>query len=119
MVSEIVLGLGWDSLAHGMRRERTANPILARIGHFIMGLVAGVLSLLIFSGRVLARPIVPGASLVLSPLVTGIAMRWLGELWRSRGREAPALYSFWSGAIFAFGMALVRFVYLELGWNPF
>jgi len=84
-----------------------------------MGLIGGVLSVLILSSRVFARPTIPGLSLLLSPLATGIAMQWLGEFWRSRGREAPALFSFWSGAIFAFGMALVRFVYLELGWSPF
>jgi hypothetical protein len=53
---------------------------------------------------------------VLSPIGTGIAMHWIGEFWRERGR--PALFSFRAGAIFAFGMALVRFVYLELGWRP-
>lgn len=83
-----------------------------------MGSFAGVLSLLLFSARFFARPQIPGLSLVLSPIATGMAMHWLGELWRSRGREAPALFSFRAGAIFAFGMSVVRFVYLELRWSP-
>jgi hypothetical protein len=116
---ELLAGLGWESLGQGLRRERRANPALAAIGHFLMGSLAGVLSLLIFEGRFFARPAIPGLSLVLSPIATGIAMHWLGELWRSRGRDVPALFSFRAGAIFAFGMALVRFVYLELGWSPF
>jgi hypothetical protein len=49
----------------------------------------------------------------------GIVMHWLGEFWRARGRDTPILFSFRSGAIFAFGMALVRFVYVEMGWRPF
>ena len=83
-----------------------------------MGSFAGALSLLIFSARFFARPAIPGLSLVLSPIATGAAMHWLGELWRSRGREAPALFSFRAGAIFAFGMAIVRFAYLEFGRSP-
>ena len=61
----------------------------------------------------------PGLSLGLSPVGTGIAMHWLGEMWRDRGKDPPALFSFKAGALFAFGMAVVRFVYLELGWKPF
>jgi hypothetical protein len=61
----------------------------------------------------------PGLSLVLSPIATGIAMHWIGEFWSDRGRDRPALFTFGAGALFAFGMALVRFVVLELEWNPF
>ena len=54
-----------------------------------------------------------GVSLLLSPLGTGLAMHILGEFWSNRGKERPALFSFRAGAAFAFGMALVRFLYLE------
>jgi hypothetical protein len=62
----------------------------------------------------------PGLSLVLAPIGTGVvAMHGLGEFWLRRGMDRPALFSFRAGAIFAFGMALVRFVYLILRWRPF
>lgn len=78
-----------------------------------MGVCAGGLSVLIFGRRLVAPGPIPGLSLVASPLATGLAMHWLGELVEGRGRERPALFSFSAGAIFAFGMALVRFLYLR------
>jgi hypothetical protein len=78
-----------------------------------MGLVAGVLSLLLFGSRLTQRGPIPGLSLVASPLGTGLAMHWLGEFWREREKDRPALFTFRAGAIFAFGMALVRFLYFE------
>ena len=83
----------------------------------LMGVAAGILSVLLFGRRLVPRPVIPGLSLVLSPIVTGIAMDWMGKLLTERGKHRPALFSFWAGAVFAFGMALVRFVYLEIGWR--
>jgi hypothetical protein len=82
-----------------------------------MGCIAGVLSLLLF-GRRLTRPgLFPGISLIVSPLGTGLVMHWLGEFWRERGKDRPALFTFRAGAIFAFGMALLRFLYLGGYWS--
>ena len=114
---ELLTAFGWESL--DSLPERKSRPVLARVGQFLMGVAAGVLSLLVFGERLVPRSVIPGLSLVLSPIGTGIAMHWIGEWWPERGRPRPALFSFWAGAIFAFGMALVRFVYLEIGWRPF
>ena len=84
-----------------------------------MGLVAGILSVLVIGRRLTPRAWVPGLSMVLSPIGTGLAMDSIGEFWHGRGRVRPPLFSFRAGAIFAFGMAFVRFVYFELGWRPF
>jgi hypothetical protein len=110
---EVATSFGWESIDHSMRTERKADPVLAGLGHLLMGLVAGVISLFILPGRLVPRSPLPGISLVLSPLGTGLAMHLIGELWRERGKDRPKLFSFWAGAIFAFGMALVRFLYLE------
>lgn len=116
---EIVISMGWDSLAHSVRSERQANPILAGIGHLLLGMTAGVVSLFILPSRVTPRSPLPGLSLILSPIGTGLVMDRIGEWWRERGNDRPVLFSFRAGATFAFGMALVRFVYVELGWRPF
>ena len=119
VIFELLVACGWESLTDSGLRVRQSRPLVAGIAQFLMGLSAGVLSLLILSRRLWPQSAIPGLSLVLSPVGTGIAMHWLGELWRDRGKQPPALFSFKAGAIFAFGMALARFVYLELGWNPF
>ena len=116
---EFVAALGWESLKDSARRERESTPVLSGIGHLLLGVSAGALSLLIIPRRLTPRSPLPGLSLVLSPIGTGIAMHWIGEFWRERSRDRPILFSFRAGAIFAFGMALVRFVYVELEWRPF
>jgi hypothetical protein len=116
---EIVVGLGWESLKHSLRGERKATPVLAGVGHLLMGLIAGVVSLMVFGRRLTPTSVFPGLSLVAAPIGTGLAMHGLGEFWNQRGRDRPVLFTFRAGAIFAFGMALVRFVYLELHWRPF
>jgi hypothetical protein len=58
----------------------------------------------------IAHAPVPGASLALSPLMTGVVMAFYGR-WRSRrGHAISSASTFWGGALFAFGMALVRFL---------
>lgn len=113
VVFELATSLGWESLKDQTRTKREATPLLASIGQFLMGVVAGVLSLVLFGTRLTRRFLFPGISLVVSPLGTGIVMHWLGGFWESRGRDRPVLFTFRAGAIFAFGMALVRFLYLE------
>jgi hypothetical protein len=113
---ELVFGFGWDYLTP---REDKSGSVFAAVSQFLFGAAAGVLSVLILPTRVVSRPFVPGISLAISPIVTGIAMQRVGDFWRDRGKSAPALFSFRGGAIFAFGMALARFVLIELEWRPF
>jgi hypothetical protein len=116
---EFITAFGWESLKDATRREHESTPILSGTGHLLLGVFAGVLSLLIVPRRLAPHSPLPGLSLVLSPLGTGIVMDWIGEFWRERGRDRPILFSFRAGAIFAFGMALVRFVWVERAWRPF
>jgi hypothetical protein len=121
IVFEIAAGLGWESLREPLRPEqetRDTSAFLRPIGCFLWGLVGGVLSILLLNSRLAPRLTFPGISLVLSPICTGVAMHGIGEWWGDR-RRRPALFSFWNGAIFAFGMALVRFIHFEFGWTPF
>jgi len=119
VVFELIAAFGWESLKDSARRERESTPILAGTGHLLLGVFAGVLSLLVVPRRLAPHSPVAGLSLLVSPIGTGITMHWIGEFWRERGKDRPILFSFRAGAIFAFGMALVRFVYVELGWRPF
>jgi hypothetical protein len=52
-------------------------------------------------------------SLVLSPIVTGLLMEAYGRWRTSRGGYPSFVATFWGGALFAFVMALVR--YLSVG----
>ena len=118
LVFEFLLALGWESLTDSLRRERESTPVLAALWHFLLGLFAGVISVIIIPRRLAPHSPLPGVSLILSPLGTGAIMHLIGEFWHDR-RNRPTLFSFRAGATFAFGMALVRFVYVELGWRLF
>src|SRR5262249_3435601 len=116
---EFLVTLGWESLGDSMRPTRRLPPVMTSIGHFLAGLCAGAVSLLVVSRRLSPYSPWPGISLLLAPLGTGLVMHGLGNLWEERGRARPVLFSFRAGAVFAFGMALARFVYIELHWRPF
>ena len=114
---EVLAAFGWESVKESTRRQGESRPVLAGVGHLLLGLCAGVLSVLIVPRRLAPRAPWPGVSLVLSPLATGMAMRWIGEYWSDRVAERPALFSFKAGATVAFGMAVVRVVFRELDWR--
>ena len=114
---ELLAVFGWRSLSDALRPERHSHPVLATIGQFLLGMLGGGLSLLIVSRRIVGPSPLPGVGLILSPIGTGIAMHLLGRMWPEDWGEKPGLMSFWGGAIFAFGMVLVRFVYIEDPWQ--
>ncbi len=90
-----------------------SNKVLAGIGHFTMGAVAGAVSLLVLQHQVTHVAAVPGTSLVAGPIVTGGVFEVLGRWWVRRGYVRMALFTFRGGACFALGMALLRFAYFR------
>ena len=115
---QVLFELAAQSLTDAVGPQREARPVAAGFGHLLMGLVAGIISLGVVRHRLTPQSPVPGISLIMSPLVTGLVMDTLGRLWRDRG-DRPALFTFRGGAVFAFGMALVRFVWIQVHWRPF
>jgi|GEM_PF-2539938 len=68
-----------------------------------------------FSVWLIPHPIVPpsrlhGVSVVLSPLLVGAAAWLIGRLYTDAEHPGTPRQDFWSGAAFAFAMALMRFV---------
>ena len=92
-----------------------ARAFVTRSAQFAGGVVAGLLSLFVFTTRLTPRGPLPGLSLLLAPLATGTVMHGLGEFWQDR-RQRPALFTFTAAATFAFGMALVRLIYFTRPW---
>jgi hypothetical protein len=91
------------------RRART-HPLLAAIALLLVGGAAGGVVTWLLPTRLLGTPALPGASLVVSPLLNGVLMHYYGA-WRSReGTQTSFAATFWGGAVFALGFALVRFV---------
>lgn len=107
-LAEVLLELGWHSMAEPFRRP--PNPWLAALGYAIFGAVFGGLSLL-----VVPHNLVPGPwrilNLVLTPLAVGGLMAWMGA-WRARrGQPVLRIDRFAYGYLFALSLALVRFFF--------
>ena len=111
-VGEVLVEVGLRGVSEPFKHSETRNPILAFIGYGVGGAVMGGLSLLIFPAPLVVGVLgFRGVSLIVSPLLAGAAMSGLGWLRRRQGKRLLRLDRFAYGAVFAFGMALVRFLF--------
>lgn len=115
VAGEVLLELGFESLASPFRDRKRSNPILAAIGFVVLGGLLGWTSTVSFPRRLIAEPLLPGASLVLSPLASGAVMQWFGVMQMSRGKSPTRLATFWGGALLAFAFALTRLLLIRAG----
>ena len=76
----------------------------------LVGVIAGVISVAIHPAPFFHFGKVHGMSLVISPLLTGLAMACIGSILRRKDRKPVPWESFWGGFAFALGMAAIRFV---------
>lgn len=112
VTGELLIELGFHSIGEPFRRRSRADPAFAAIGAVLLGAAAGALTSLMWPVRIFRPGPLPGASLLLSPLVTGVVMERYGQWRDDRGRARSFLATFWGGALFAFSMALVRFLWV-------
>ena len=95
----------------GRRKKGPMNPALATFGLIVCGAAAGGLSLLIFPQSPIANPDLRLANLFVTPLLLGAAMMLVGRLREKRGQNLVRLDRFGYAFVFAFAMALVRFLW--------
>jgi len=110
---EILAELGLHSIGEAFHKREKRNPFFAVPGYMLLGLITGGVSLLLFPHSFIQSQRFHGISLVIIPLLGGAVMSGIGLLRRRRGEELIQLDSFAYGAIFAFGMALIRFLFLR------
>ena len=118
ILGEALLQLGGEALIEGVwrllgdpfRERGRAHPVLAGIGLVLIGGAMGLLLWLVFPVRMMKSGGIPGASLVLSPMLAGLVMHYYGRWRASRGASVSYTAAFWGGALFAFGMASARFL---------
>jgi hypothetical protein len=84
--------------------------VLAGVGVAALGGLAGVLTSLIWPTRIFRPGPLPGVRLLVSPFITGVVMDRYGQWREDKGGQRSYVATFWGGALFAFTMALVRFV---------
>ena len=108
---EALAELGLRSLREPFRRPQPLHPALAGLGYFLFGLMAGGLSLWVVPALFIQVPWLRVANLLVMPLIAGLVMSAIGRFRRRQGQELIRLDTFAYGAVFAFGMSLVRFIW--------
>jgi len=89
------------------------SAVLAAAAYSSFGVVAGVVSVWLIPHRLFPVSRFHGISLLISPLVTGLAMSQIGILLRQRGKRRIRIESFGYGFAFALWMAIIRFFFVQ------
>jgi hypothetical protein len=111
IVLEALAELGLHSVREPFRRPKPLHPVLAAIGYGIFGAGAGALSLWLLPNLFITVEWLRIANLVITPVAAGGVMVAFGVWRRRRDEELIRLDRFSYGFLFAFAMALVRFIW--------
>lgn len=106
------MAAGVRMLRNSFAPDKIANRWLAVPGLFLLGVLVGGLSLLLFGSRVTPDLGIRGLSLVLAPVCVGAALEGFGRLAESGGTTRTPLLTWWGGGSFALGAAVPRFLAL-------
>lgn len=93
-----------------LRRYPWLRVVLAVIFIPLTGGLIGLFFSNMIPERIIPTPRATGISLFLSPMLAGLAMKYFGDWRRNNGHQPTLLATFWGGALFAFSMALVRWL---------
>ncbi|MBC7933430.1 MAG: hypothetical protein H7Z38_22950 [Rubrivivax sp.] len=97
----------WGALSE----RKTLGVALALILYLGLGVITGWLSTLIFPHAFIRSSKLHGISLLITPTIAGLAMSGIGWIRRRQGKPVLRLDTFGYGFVFAFGMALIRFLF--------
>lgn len=106
---ELLVDCGLRSLVDGHTARR--HPVLSFLGNVVLGVIAGIISLLLFKDHFLHSAALRVVVLLLVPLLAGWAMSLVGKWQEKRGGERASLERFVNGFGFAFAMSLIRFTF--------
>jgi hypothetical protein len=109
---EFVIDLILRAVAEGFETSGAPKPVRASLCYAFLGSVAGGLSVFIFPHPLVHPSRIHGISLIVSPIVTGLLMSFIGSTLRRKGKKVVQIESFWYGFSFALGMAVVRYLYI-------
>ncbi len=111
IVGEFLVDFGLRSLTD--RHTARRHPVLGFLGSVMLGVIAGLISLLLFKHQILHGPALRVTALVLVPPLVGWAMSAFGKWQAKRGGERAGLERFLNGFGFAFAMSLIRFTFAK------
>jgi hypothetical protein len=111
IIGEVFLEVAFQKLSATPWARKALSATLAVLMYFGLGLITGWLSILIFPHSFIRSSRLHGISLIITPLMAGLTMSGIGWVRQRQGKLVIRLDTFAYGFIFAFGMALVRFLF--------
>ena len=93
--------------------SKVISPVLAAVGYLLLGVIFGVVSVFAIPHPIIRPSKIHGISLIVSPVITGLIMSQAGVQLRRNGKKTVRIESFAYGFTFAFGIAIVRFLWLR------
>jgi uncharacterized membrane protein len=111
VVAEILVEFGMYEVRNLFGGKRGWSTFLALVGHISLGAAVGALSILVFPHSFIHSNRFHGISLLVTPVLAGLAMSAVGWARKKREQNLIRLDTFVYGAVFAFGFALVRFFF--------
>ena len=113
VVAESIFELGIHTLSAAPWARKAINAAYAVLMYFALGVLVGGISIVIFPHSFIRSARLHGASLIITPMLCGLTMSGIGWLRARQGSSRIRLDSFAYGFIFAFGMALLRFLFTK------
>ena len=110
LVAEIVIAIV-EHLFGKKARTYTPNLVVKRVSYLFGGAVIGWISLFIFPHHFINNTPLRVASLVISPLATGLLMGLFGKWRRSYDKLTVDMETFTYGFLLAFSIALIRLIW--------
>jgi uncharacterized protein YacL len=83
------------------------------VGYILAGAVFGVVSVLLSPHQITPHTRFHGINLLISPIIVGLVMSYVGVSNRKRERQTVRIESFGYGFVFALGMAIIRFIFVK------
>jgi hypothetical protein len=111
IVGEVLFEVALQKFSGAAWARKTLDVSLAVLMYLGLGAITGWLSILIFPHSFIRSSRLHGISLLITPLLAGFTMACIGWIRRRQGKLVIQLDSFAYGFLFAFGMALVRFLF--------
>jgi len=113
LLGEILFDVVLHQLKRTPRLYNTLNAAVTAIMYFGVGLFMGWLSILIFPEAFVRSSRLHGISLIITPVLGGLLMSYIGWIRKRHGSPVVRLETFSLGFIFAFGTALIRLLFTK------
>lgn len=113
LFAELLTELALHKLSSMPGMQKAGRVILTAIVYAGVGLVAGLISLSIFPKAFARSSILPGISLVITPVLGGLLMSYISWLRVRTWDWTIRLETFAYGFIFTFVMTLLRFYFTD------